>query len=130
MVLNPGTSLSTIEEVLDVCDLVLIMSVNPGFGGQKFIESQVAKIRALKKMCQEKVGQGCQQAAYGSGVPTNVLIVPGAWVACMRVNLSCRMMLSGGAPVHALCMWLRFMRLLLTVPLACVPVATGRQPLD
>lgn len=54
VVLNPGTSLSTIEEVLDVCDLVLIMSVNPGFGGQKFIESQVAKIRALKKMCQEK----------------------------------------------------------------------------
>ena len=53
--LNPGTPLSAIEEVLDVTDLILIMSVNPGFGGQKFIESQVAKIRALKKMCQEKV---------------------------------------------------------------------------
>jgi len=51
VVLNPGTSLSTIEEVLDVVDLVLIMSVNPGFGGQSFIESQVAKIRALKQMC-------------------------------------------------------------------------------
>ncbi|GLI58942.1 hypothetical protein VaNZ11_000730 [Volvox africanus] len=54
VVLNPGTSLSVIEEVLDVADLVLIMSVNPGFGGQKFIESQVAKIRALKAMCLEK----------------------------------------------------------------------------
>jgi ribulose-phosphate 3-epimerase len=54
VVLNPGTSLSAIEEVLDVCDLVLIMSVNPGFGGQKFIESQVAKIRALKAMCLER----------------------------------------------------------------------------
>ncbi|GIL47558.1 hypothetical protein Vafri_4348 [Volvox africanus] len=54
VVLNPGTSLSVIEEVLDVTDLVLIMSVNPGFGGQKFIESQVAKIRALKAMCLEK----------------------------------------------------------------------------
>jgi ribulose-phosphate 3-epimerase len=56
VVLNPGTSLSTIEYVLDQVDLVLIMSVNPGFGGQKFIESQVQKIRELKKMCNEKVG--------------------------------------------------------------------------
>jgi len=54
VVLNPATSLSTIEYVLDVVDLVLIMSVNPGFGGQKFIESQVGKIRALKNMCLEK----------------------------------------------------------------------------
>ncbi|GIL70209.1 hypothetical protein Vretimale_3505 [Volvox reticuliferus] len=54
VVLNPGTSLSAIEEILDVVDLVLIMSVNPGFGGQKFIESQVAKIRTLKAMCLEK----------------------------------------------------------------------------
>jgi len=51
VVLNPGTPLSTIEYVLDVCDLVLIMSVNPGFGGQSFIESQVEKIRALRAMC-------------------------------------------------------------------------------
>lgn len=56
VVLNPATSLSQIENVLDVTDLVLIMSVNPGFGGQKFIESQVAKIKALKQMCNEKVG--------------------------------------------------------------------------
>jgi len=54
VVLNPGTPLSAIEHVLDVVDLVLIMSVNPGFGGQGFIESQVAKTRALKQMCLEK----------------------------------------------------------------------------
>lgn len=54
VVLNPATSLSTIENVLDVVDLVLIMSVNPGFGGQKFIESQVGKIRTLKQMCLER----------------------------------------------------------------------------
>jgi len=54
VVLNPATSLSEIEYVLDVCDLVLIMSVNPGFGGQKFIESQVTKIKELKRMCNEK----------------------------------------------------------------------------
>jgi ribulose-phosphate 3-epimerase len=54
VVLNPGTSLSSIEYVLDVVDLVLIMSVNPGFGGQSFIESQVQKIKELRKMCEAK----------------------------------------------------------------------------
>ena len=46
--LNPGSPLSMIEEVLDIVDLVLIMSVNPGFGGQKFIESSYSKIERLK----------------------------------------------------------------------------------
>ncbi|KAL1814768.1 hypothetical protein ACET3Z_017342 [Daucus carota] len=54
VVLNPGTPLSQIEYILDVVDLVLIMSVNPGFGGQSFIESQVKKIAELRKMCVEK----------------------------------------------------------------------------
>jgi ribulose-phosphate 3-epimerase len=52
--LNPGTSLSTIEEVLDDLDMVLIMSVNPGFGGQSFIESQLDKIRRLRQMITER----------------------------------------------------------------------------
>ncbi|CAA2983323.1 ribulose-phosphate 3-epimerase, chloroplastic [Olea europaea subsp. europaea] len=55
VVLNPGTPLNAIEYVLDVVDLVLIMSVNPGFGGQSFIESQVKKISDLRRMCAEKV---------------------------------------------------------------------------
>nr|KJB50953.1 hypothetical protein B456_008G194500 [Gossypium raimondii] len=54
VVLNPATPLSTIEYVLDVVDLILIMSVNPGFGGQSFIESQVKKISDLRRMCAEK----------------------------------------------------------------------------
>ncbi|MDR3605820.1 MAG: ribulose-phosphate 3-epimerase [Oligoflexia bacterium] len=45
--LCPSTSLTTIEEVLDDVDLVLIMSVNPGFGGQRFIESTISKIERL-----------------------------------------------------------------------------------
>ena len=48
--LNPGTPLDSIEYVLDLCDMVLIMSVNPGFGGQKFIHSQVDKIARLRAM--------------------------------------------------------------------------------
>jgi ribulose-phosphate 3-epimerase len=50
VVLNPHTPLSTIEWVLKDVDLVLIMSVNPGFGGQVFIESSLEKIRKLRDM--------------------------------------------------------------------------------
>jgi ribulose-phosphate 3-epimerase len=48
--LNPATSLSTLEEILPEVDLVLIMSVNPGFGGQSYIPSSTYKIRRLRKM--------------------------------------------------------------------------------
>ncbi|MBQ0067636.1 MAG: ribulose-phosphate 3-epimerase [Phascolarctobacterium sp.] len=48
--LNPATSLTAVENILADVDLVLIMSVNPGFGGQKFIESSVDKIVELKGM--------------------------------------------------------------------------------
>jgi ribulose-phosphate 3-epimerase len=48
--LNPSTPLSAIEYVLDMVDLVLIMSVNPGFGGQAFIPSALGKIRDLRAM--------------------------------------------------------------------------------
>lgn len=54
VVLNPSSPLELIEYVLDVCDLVLIMSVNPGFGGQKFIPTVVPKIRQLRQMCDER----------------------------------------------------------------------------
>ena len=49
-VLNPATSLSTLDYILDDLDLVLLMSVNPGFGGQGFIPSVLGKIEALKQM--------------------------------------------------------------------------------
>ena len=48
--LNPHTPLSAIEEVLGDLDMILIMSVNPGFGGQSFIENTIDKLRRLKKM--------------------------------------------------------------------------------
>ncbi|MGF1490735.1 MAG: ribulose-phosphate 3-epimerase [Prochloraceae cyanobacterium] len=54
VVLNPGTPLELIEYTLDLCDLVLIMSVNPGFGGQSFIPGVVAKIRKLRQMCDDR----------------------------------------------------------------------------
>jgi ribulose-phosphate 3-epimerase len=48
--LNPGTPVSTLENVIDLVDLVLVMSVNPGFGGQAFIASQLDKIAAVRAL--------------------------------------------------------------------------------
>ena len=48
--LNPGTPASALEPVADLLDLVLVMSVNPGFGGQAFLESQLAKIAAVRTL--------------------------------------------------------------------------------
>lgn len=50
--LNPATPVETIQHVLPLCDLVLVMSVNPGFGGQKFIPYSLDKIRRLRDMIQ------------------------------------------------------------------------------
>jgi ribulose-phosphate 3-epimerase len=54
VVLNPGSSLDLIEYVLELCDLILIMSVNPGFGGQSFIPAVLPKIRQLRQMCDDR----------------------------------------------------------------------------
>ncbi len=51
--LNPATPVSVLEEVLSEVDLVLLMSVNPGFGGQSYIPSSTAKIRKLRQLMQE-----------------------------------------------------------------------------
>ncbi|MDO4772621.1 MAG: ribulose-phosphate 3-epimerase [Bacillota bacterium] len=55
--LNPHTSITLLEEVIGEIDLVLVMSVNPGFGGQKFIDSSVAKIKRLRRMIDEASSQ-------------------------------------------------------------------------
>jgi ribulose-phosphate 3-epimerase len=54
VVINPSTPVSLLDQILDEVDIALIMSVNPGFGGQKFIPGSVKKIQALKQMISEK----------------------------------------------------------------------------
>lgn len=52
--LNPGTPVNVLESIIDDVDMVLLMSVNPGFGGQAFIESTYDKIRALRSLCDRR----------------------------------------------------------------------------
>jgi ribulose-phosphate 3-epimerase len=57
--LNPGTPAKMLDYLIDEVDLVLVMSVNPGFGGQSFIESQLKKIEAVRKM----IDKSCREIA-------------------------------------------------------------------
>jgi ribulose-phosphate 3-epimerase len=54
VVLNPHTAVCLLEDIIQECDLVLLMSVNPGFGGQKFIENTYNKVRQLRELCNRK----------------------------------------------------------------------------
>ena len=51
--LNPATPVSVLEDIIGDIDMVLLMSVNPGFGGQKFIENTIAKVKRLKRLIEE-----------------------------------------------------------------------------
>ena len=52
VVLNPATPVETVAHVMDIADLILVMTVNPGFGGQSFLDSQLSKITTLRRMIQ------------------------------------------------------------------------------
>ena len=53
VVLNPGTPVEVLDNLIDLADLILVMSVNPGFGGQSFIHSQLSKIEAIRRRIDE-----------------------------------------------------------------------------
>ena len=71
VVINPATPVSTLSEVLDKVDYVLVMSVNPGFGGQKFIPETVGKIRQLKEL-RARYNDGFRIEVDGGIGPENV----------------------------------------------------------
>ena len=54
VVLNPSSPVCLLEDIVQLCDVVLLMSVNPGFGGQKFIENTYSKVRQLRQLCGRK----------------------------------------------------------------------------
>ena len=53
-VLDPASPVAFVEQVLHLCDVVLVMTVNPGFGGQKFLPEMLPKIRELRRLCESK----------------------------------------------------------------------------
>jgi ribulose-phosphate 3-epimerase len=72
--LNPHTPVHLLEEVITDLDLVLIMSVNPGFGGQKFIQASIAKVEKLAKLIKEKNAHAIIEIDGGVNLETGKLL--------------------------------------------------------
>jgi len=70
--LNPATSIEAIREILPYVDLVLVMSVNPGFGGQRFIERSLDKVRAIRRVLAEEGLDGVELQVDGGVTPGNI----------------------------------------------------------
>ena len=81
--LNPATPLSSIEHVADQLEFVLIMSVNPGFGGQKFIASSIEKIKSLAGLLAKKNPSAIIQVDGGVNADT-IASVAGAGAGCFQ----------------------------------------------
>ena len=91
VVINPATPVSLLEEIVEIADYVLVMSVNPGFGGQRFIPRSLEKIRMLRELRQAR-GLGYQIEVDGGVSTANV----GA-----LVNAGCDWLVAGSAIFHA-----------------------------
>ena len=75
VVLNPATPVSVLEDILIDCDMVLLMSVNPGYGGQKFIYKTIDKVKKLKAMIQEQGLDTMIEIDGGVNLETGKLLV-------------------------------------------------------
>lgn len=73
--LNPATPAASLEHVMDEVDLILVMSVNPGFGGQKFISSQLQKIKTLREMIDASGRDIDLQVDGGINIETAPLVI-------------------------------------------------------
>lgn len=90
--INPATPITFVPEVLDLLDLICVMTVNPGFGGQKFIESQLPKIAALRAM----IGARPVHLQVDGGVTVDTL--PRIQAAGADVFVAGSAIFSGGSP--------------------------------
>ncbi len=73
--LNPGTPVALLNDVIDMLDLVLIMSVNPGFGGQKFIHNACNKVSETKELIQKRSSSALIEVDGGVNLETGQLLV-------------------------------------------------------
>lgn len=72
--LNPSTPVSTLEDIIEDLDMVLLMSVNPGFGGQKFIPNTIKKLHQLKKLIKESSSNALIEIDGGVNLETGKLL--------------------------------------------------------
>jgi len=84
--LNPATSLTTLEEILPDVDLVLVMSVNPGFGGQSYLSGSTAKIARLRRMLDERGLTEVELEVDGGIKPHNAVEVADAGATVLVVG--------------------------------------------
>lgn len=97
VVLNPATSPSVVEETLDLVDLVLVMSVNPGFGGQSFIPSAISKIARVRAIIDQSPRQIDLQVDGGVNAETAARCVAAGATALVAGNAAFK----GGASAYA-----------------------------
>jgi ribulose-phosphate 3-epimerase len=95
--LNPGTPAEAIEPVADLLDLVLVMSVNPGFGGQSFIESQLRKIERVRSIL-DREGSGAILEVDGGVKPSNAARIVSAGATALVAGSA---VFAGGASAYA-----------------------------
>ncbi|MCX6607000.1 MAG: ribulose-phosphate 3-epimerase [Acidobacteria bacterium] len=101
VVLNPATPVSTLDEVLEFVDFVLVMSVNPGFGGQRFLPRSLEKIRQLAER-RERFGYGFKIEIDGGVVLENVAEIARAGAEWLVAGSSVFGAPDSGAAVRAL----------------------------
>jgi ribulose-phosphate 3-epimerase len=86
-VLNPASPVALVEHVLHLCDIILVMTVNPGFGGQKFLPGMLPKIRELRQLCKSKKldpwievdgGENCENAALAIAAGSDAIVAGSA----------------------------------------------------
>jgi ribulose-phosphate 3-epimerase len=86
-VLDPASPIAFVEQVLHLCDIILVMTVNPGFGGQKFLPEMLPKIRDLRRLCQAKGldpwievdgGEDAEHAPLAIAAGANVIVAGSA----------------------------------------------------
>jgi len=73
--LNPATPVAVLKDIIQDCDMVLLMSVNPGFGGQKFIENTYQKVKDLKSLIAEKNTETLIEIDGGVNLSTGAKLV-------------------------------------------------------
>jgi ribulose-phosphate 3-epimerase len=100
--LNPSTPEETLKYVLGDLDIVLVMSVNPGFGGQSFLPSQVEKVRRLRKMLDEAGNTACIIEVDGGVDPANAALLAEAGAEALVAGSAIFNQKDRKAAIHAL----------------------------